>query len=198
MHYSFAPAAGSDPHLASIFLLQPLRSDRSPSKQPRERIGSAPAALQPNTCGAEPSQPAPAAVWMGSGESGSAPGVIYPQDTRLLCLSKFEERSRSAPVSPLPSPSSVPPSLAPGARNGGGAHARNSRGSDEAHPGPTSESMAGGARPRLNSRTLLARDRLYSLVNRKEEDKVEKKLKKKKKRSESMTCGSIRDRWGPH
>jgi hypothetical protein len=119
MHYSFAPAAGSDPHLASIFLLEPLRSDRSPSKR-ADRLRSAPAALQPNTqlacvwlesLGAEPSQPAPAAVWMGSGRSGSAPGVIYPQDTRLLCLSKSEERSRSALVSPLPSPSSVPPSL---------------------------------------------------------------------------------------
>jgi hypothetical protein len=32
---------GADPHLASIFLLEPLCSHRSPSKQPRERIGSA-------------------------------------------------------------------------------------------------------------------------------------------------------------
>jgi hypothetical protein len=41
---------GANPHLGGIlYPLEPLRSHRSPSKQPRERSGSAPVTLQPNT-----------------------------------------------------------------------------------------------------------------------------------------------------
>jgi hypothetical protein len=51
--------------------------------------------------GAEQSRSAPAAVWMGSGWSGAAPGGIYSQDAGRLRLLNFEGRSGSAPVSPL-------------------------------------------------------------------------------------------------
>jgi hypothetical protein len=48
--------------------------------------------------GVERSQPAPAAIWMGSGGSRAAPERIYPQDAGSLRPSKFEGLSCSAPI----------------------------------------------------------------------------------------------------
>jgi hypothetical protein len=162
-------------------------------------------------------EPAPAVVWMGSGGSGAAPERLYSQYAGWLRPSEFEERSHSAPVRALSSPSRFPSFLLSSRPElvtmvGGGIHGRaRARPTELASPRPATElargrwqstRAAGGARPlaagdgaRVRPEAEHAHGWWRSppasalLGARQGAPRKKIRFRKKKKMSESMTCG---------